>query len=248
MLHRLRQLRPVPPSGEILKYDQVLLQGQQRRRRQPINVRAPPPNDAAQNMGLRHVAESTGGLGFFDTNDLRGSIEKAIEDTAVTYTLGFYPSETALDGTMHPLKVKVARKGVEVRYRDSYYALAAERDPPTLEELRMDPLDATAIGLTAIARPNGKPEQSAIDVSVNLRDLRLDHEADRWRGSFDLELYLESQRKTSLRTITLDLSEEEFQSAYTLSTPLPSGAAGQLRIVVRDRTTGAAGSLRMLVK
>jgi hypothetical protein len=200
-------------------------------------------------MGLRHVAESTGGLGFFDTNDLRGSIEKAIEDTAVTYTLGFYPSETALDGTMHPLKVKVARKGVEVRYRDGYYALAAERDPPTLEELRMDPLDATAIGLTAVARTTtGKPEQPAIEVGVTLRDLRLDHEADRWRGSFDLELYLEGQRKTSLRTITLDLSEEEFKSAYTISTPLPSGAAGQLRIVVRDRTTGAAGSLRMPVK
>src|SRR5580658_2603447 len=30
-------------------------------RRQPINVRAAPPNDGAQNLGLEHVAESTGG-------------------------------------------------------------------------------------------------------------------------------------------------------------------------------------------
>jgi VWFA-related protein len=55
-------------------------------RRQPINVRAAPPNDGAQNLGLEHVAESTGGLGFFNTNDLRGSIEKALEDTAATPT------------------------------------------------------------------------------------------------------------------------------------------------------------------
>lgn len=125
--------------------------------RQPINPRVAPPNDGAQNLGLEHVAQSTGGLGFFNTNDLRGSIEKALEDTAVTYTLAFYPSAEALDGVVHPLKVKVARRGVEVRYREDY--LAAEdsnsgspQNMPTIEELATDPLDATAIGLTAVER------------------------------------------------------------------------------------------------
>jgi hypothetical protein len=218
--------------------------------RQPINPRVAPPNDGAQNLGLEHVAQSTGGLGFFNTNDLRGSIEKALEDTAVSYTLGFYPSAEALDGAVHPLKVKVARRGVEVRYREDY--LAAEdsnsgspQNMPTIEELATDPLDATAIGLTAVER------RSAVDVSVNLHDVHLEHEAERWRGSFDLELYLYGQKQTSLRTINLDLSEEELKSAlqtpYAILTRLPPGATGQLRIVVRDRATGNAGSLWMQV-
>jgi VWFA-related protein len=75
---------------------------------------------------LSHFAESTGGLGLFNDNDLRAAIAQAVEDSAVTYTLGFYPPETALDGTAHPLKVKVAKKGVDVRYRESWYASAAD--------------------------------------------------------------------------------------------------------------------------
>ncbi len=229
-------------------------------RRQPINVRAAPPNDGAQNLGLEHVAQSTGGLGFFNTNDLRGSIQKAIDDTAATYTLGFYPSETALDGALHPLKVKVARKGVEVRYRDSYYATAvddatAQNAGPTLEELAElanDPLDATAIGLTAVAQRSGNAAELAVRAAVNVRDLRLVHEADRWRGSFDVAFSPGGGEKMKFRTINLDLSEEEFRDAlgspYSVSIPVAAGAPGPVRIVVRDRTTGNAGSLLLPLK
>jgi VWFA-related protein len=220
-------------------------------RRQPLNVRAAPPNDGPRNLGLEHVAESTGGLGFFNNNDLKGSIEKALEDTAATYTLGFYPSEAALDGALHPLKVKVARKGVEVRYRNDYYA-AADRGAgqptgPTLEELAMDPLDATAIGLTALAQASG-----AVHAAVNLRDLHLDHEAERWRGSFDIAFSPGGGQKMKFRTISLDLSEEEFRAAlaspYDVSIPVTPGVAGPIRIVVRDRATGNAGSLLLPLK
>jgi len=220
-------------------------------RRQPLNARVAPPNDGAQNLGLEHVAQSTGGLGFFNTNDLRGSIEKAIEDAAATWTLGFYPSEAALDGTLHPLKVKVARNGVEVRYRDSYYAAAGDdvtRQPAgqTIEELVADPLDATAIGLTAV------PAELAIHAAVNLRDLHLEHEADRWRGAFDVAFAPGGGQKTKFRTINLDLSEAEFRDAlgspYAVSIPLAPGATGPVRIVVRDRATGNAGSLLLPLK
>jgi VWFA-related protein len=226
-------------------------------RRQPINVRAAPPNDGAQNLGLEHVAQSTGGLGFFNSDDLQGSIQKAIDDTAATYTLGFYPSEAALDGALHPLKVKVARKGVEVRYRDSYYATAGDdatrqNAAPTLEELAMDPLDATAIGLTAVAQRSGNPAKLAVRAAVNVRDLRLEHKADRWRGSFDVAFAPGGGQRMKFRTINLDLSEEEFRAAlgspYSISIPLAAGAPGPVRIVVRDRATGNAGSLLLPLK
>jgi hypothetical protein len=83
-------------------------------RRQPINVRAAPPNDGAQNPGLEDVAQSTGGAWGSSTATIcKVPFRKRFDDTAATYTLGFYPSEATLDGALHPLRVKVARKGVE---------------------------------------------------------------------------------------------------------------------------------------
>jgi hypothetical protein len=147
--------------------------------------------------------------------------------------------------------VRVARKGVEVRYRDSYYAAkdsgAGPQTGPTLEELAMDPLDATAIGLTAVAQTSG-----AIHAAVNLRDLQLEHEAERWRGSFDVAFSPGGGQKLKFRTISLDLSEEEFRAAlgspYEVSIPVAPGVAGPIRIVVRDRATGNAGSLLLPLK
>lgn len=224
-------------------------------RRQPINPRVSAPNDFAINADLRHVAESTGGLGFFDTNDLQGSLQSAIDDTLVTYTLGFYPSDTALDGTVHALKVKLARKGLEVRNRDSYYASAADSGPiqrkteqqteTALEDLMGDPLDATAIGLTAVPQPSG------VNVAVNLRDLNFTSEEGRWRGSFDVA-FERTGMPMKFRTIALDFSEDEFRAEsskpYAVSIPVPAGAAGHLRIAVRDRANGNAGSLLMPLK
>jgi VWFA-related protein len=205
---------------------------------------------------LSHFAESTGGLGLFNDNDLRAAIAEAMQDSAVTYTLGFYPPETALDGTAHPLKVKVARKGVDVRYRQSWYASAADKvaalsTEQAIEQLVKDPLDATAIGLSAIARRVSNPVELAVDLAVNLPDLRLESEGVRRRGSIDVAYQLNGSGNVTFRTINLDLSEEEFRAemgkpyGVSVSIPLVPGTAGQVRILVRDRASGAAGSLRL---
>ena len=36
--------------------------------------------------------------------------------------MGFYPVDIKLDGSYHSLSVKVARKGMDLRYRKGYYA------------------------------------------------------------------------------------------------------------------------------
>jgi hypothetical protein len=52
--------------------------------------------------------------------DLRTALRRIFEDSRASYTLGFYPA--ALDGTYHELKVKVARRAVDVLSRQGYLA------------------------------------------------------------------------------------------------------------------------------
>jgi VWFA-related protein len=85
-----------------------------------------PPLAAGRNLsqppgsedGMFWAAE-TGGNPAANT-DIGIAVQRAIEDSDVTYTLGFYPE--ILDGAYHKLNVKVERRGVEVRARKGYVA------------------------------------------------------------------------------------------------------------------------------
>jgi hypothetical protein len=52
--------------------------------------------------------------------DLTTALQRIFEDSRTNYTLSFDPA--ALDGTYHELKVKVARRGVDVFSRQGYLA------------------------------------------------------------------------------------------------------------------------------
>ncbi|HKN74500.1 MAG TPA: VWA domain-containing protein, partial [Candidatus Acidoferrum sp.] len=88
---------------------------------QPIGI------DAMQKM-----ADDTGGRAFVNTNDLTGAIRKAVEDSAVTYTLGFYIGADSLDGNFHELKIQVKREGLTIRYPRGYFA--ADNSLPTKDQ------------------------------------------------------------------------------------------------------------------
>jgi hypothetical protein len=53
-----------------------------------------PSRVAAGNLDtMKILAERTGGKAFYGTNDLSDAIRRAIDDSRVTYTLGFYPAD-----------------------------------------------------------------------------------------------------------------------------------------------------------
>src|ERR1035438_707991 len=81
------------------------------------------------------LAKATGGLPFYNTNDIKGAIRKAVDDSEVTYTLGFYPPSPDLDSSFHEIKVQVDRKGVEIRSRGGY---RANPESQTSEEERTE--------------------------------------------------------------------------------------------------------------
>ncbi len=78
-------------------------------------------------LAMEAVAEATGGGAFYNTNDLAGSVGKAVEGGANYYTLSYVPPGQQYDGRHHSIHVKVERPGVQLVYRDEYYAEDSRR-------------------------------------------------------------------------------------------------------------------------
>jgi VWFA-related protein len=210
-----------------------------------------PPPDV-----MIRLADETGGRAFYFNNDLESSIRTAISDAEFSYTLGFYPSENGFDGKFHNLDVKVARKDVEVRHRTGYFAVK-DQAPDEKErreimaELLSSPLDSSQIGLQAsVQAVPANAKAFRVILRIDAADLRLERRNDRWTGTLDVAIRVESskQKDVPLRTIPLDITEEIFRSALlrgmvledTVTTDRPND---RVRIVLQDRATGFAGSL-----
>ena len=70
---------------------------------------------------LYALAEGTGGFTIFNTNDFAEKLGKIVQELNEYYILGYISPNQEHDGSYHKIKVKVERKGVEVRSRSGYY-------------------------------------------------------------------------------------------------------------------------------
>ena len=210
---------------------------------------------------MQTLARETGGQAFYNSNDIGGAIQQAMDDAEVTYTLGFYPSAEALDGKYHALQVRVASAAsTDVRYRQGYIASEAVTPQPplrsatlTLDDIFDDPLDANAVGLAATAKPvPDKPGVFSILVKVNIADLHLDASNGQWTGSFDLAILLPGTSKAKLHRFQIHATQDKLRElieqgfAHQEQIEL-SRTEGMVRVAVQDRSTGAAGSVSVPV-
>lgn len=216
--------------------------------------------DGIDTMNL--FAHGTGGKAFYALTDLAGAIDSAVKDTAVTYTLGFYPRDVKLDGTYHALSVGVARKQVEARARRGYYAdgmktPTEKQKQDSMREALASPLNATELGLSARTMP-ARDRAGAYDIELafDVHEVRLERQGDRWVALLDLIMYLPLAAKPNARkeAIKLSLTETRLRevlagNAYTVRRPLGLTVAkpGILRVALEDRATGAAGSVELPV-
>ena len=217
-----------------------------------------------QTQGMIYWGEETGGRAFYNTNDLRSAMRTALDDSEITYTLGYYPSHEQWDGRYRSIKVRVNRPGVEVRHRHSYLA----SPPPTgsaktkdriamLKEAALNPLEATEVGLTVRLTPFKGPRGAhklQIDISPDLKDLAFQPVNGRWRGLFDVLAGQYSNQGKSLGGSTKSLSENITKATYQeiLKKGLTitfyqdvAGRADEVRVVVRDGLSGLTGSVNI---
>jgi VWFA-related protein len=75
-----------------------------------------------EQVSMEAVAEATGGVAYFNTNDLKGAVDKAIENGANYYSLSYTPPDLNFDGRFHTIDVEVDRPSLHLTYRKGYNA------------------------------------------------------------------------------------------------------------------------------
>lgn len=208
---------------------------------------------------MLELADGTGGRAFYNTNDVAGSIRQAMDDSRLTYMLGYYPTHNQWDGNFREIKVQVNKPGLRLRYRKGYFALAQQQDDPQVREALLrealsGALDFTSIGLTIHTSPLTLPEGHGmrLDLVVASHDITLETDNDRWAGSLDV-YYLQlapdgKQIASDSRAVNMRLTADTHEAlrknglSLTHSLAFEEGAT-QVRIVVRDSISGNVGSL-----
>lgn len=74
---------------------------------------------ASLQSSLHALAAGTGGRAILDVNQMEPDLARMREDFESYYSLGFTPSHKT-EGEQHKLEVRVKRRGVQLRYRESY--------------------------------------------------------------------------------------------------------------------------------
>jgi VWFA-related protein len=212
---------------------------------------------------MQVMAENTGGRAFYNTNDIQHAIRDAIDDSEVTYTLGFYADSKTLDSQFHKLKVAVGRKHMDVRYRKGYLATPAgapgsdEREAAMRDAL-WSPLDSGTVALSGsidrVQEP--KPNGLRLTVAVDPTDLMFEEHDGLHKVSVEFRFALLAADGRNLDTIsqskTMDLNAvqyEEFSKRFVVTKTLePNPAVAQIRVVLFDRGSGRLGSLTIPAK
>ena len=215
--------------------------------------RLPAPGGGAT-MGL--LSGLTGGLVFGNDNGIENLIQAAADDGDFTYTLGFYPAEEERDGIRHSLKVSVSKPGVGLRYRQNYLAsgVTALNDHPALQQLLNDVVDSLQIELSASASPDepktdsSNPGSWQVKVNISVRDLQLTHADATHAGGIDVSFHVDGAPKVVTKTLKIAIPDDQFAAFVekgidTSQTIEATGSAATVRVVVQDRTSGAAGSV-----
>jgi VWFA-related protein len=222
--------------------------------------------------GPPRVGDNLGGAWFPDAGYALDAVRAAEEDSNSYYVLGFYPAQADLDEKTHQLTLDVSGKALsdkrvvkstlELQYKQVYLATksgSAKAEPKTaIADIFHSPLDASAIGLTAMIGPDPtKPGARRVEVIVDLADVQLERQGDRWVGSLQVAMRLEANDKNvrmvtppAPRTVPIRLTDAEIQakrtSGFRIALVLTGDPKpGWVHVVVQDWANGAAGSVRV---
>ena len=205
---------------------------------------------------MKELAQRTGGKTYYNTNDLMNSVREAVEDSRVTYTLGYYPTGLKEDGSFRDIRVRVNRPRLMVRHRRGYLDAAVQLQSPedVLRDAVWSPLDATAVRLDARLdfSPQPQPNTLLVHILIDPVSVTLDQQGELWLGALDVLCAqtddLGREYHVLSETIDIKMRPETYQNrlktgiVHRTTAPRQTGAT-KFRIVVRDRPSGNIGSL-----
>ncbi|HLY93089.1 MAG TPA: VWA domain-containing protein [Candidatus Angelobacter sp.] len=133
---------------------------------------------------MRNLADRTGGRAFYNRNDIETEIRTSIDDGSSYYTLEYYPDNKNWDGKFRIIQIK-GRAGVNLRYRQGYYALDPGVQTKEAEKalarnfsnaLSLDSPSATAVVFRAgVTPPSAKVSQVTVNFAIDPHTLAFQH-------------------------------------------------------------------------
>jgi VWFA-related protein len=125
--------------------------------RSPVDASSPLDNRSLWALmrqrqdSLVSLATATDGVAVYNTNDLAKGMQKVVADLSQYYLLGYYSTNTKLDGKYRRIRVRVKRPGLEIRAREGYRAATVEEI--TAGDPKAAPRQNTGLFSTSVAEP-----------------------------------------------------------------------------------------------
>jgi VWFA-related protein len=216
--------------------------------------------DVAPNFDtMNQLASQTGGLAFYNNNDVGGEVRKAIEDSRVSYMLAFYPSVDDVRGKFHNIKVRVNRPGIELRYRTGYTPkplnfTGVVDNTAILREAIASPLDATGLGMTVHASSvhGATAPTVALNIKLEENDVSFKFDDERNTGSIEVLLVQYDTEGNEIAGETSKVKMRLVKDTYAKvrkeglqfgrNLPLKPGAV-ELKVIACDDKSSAIGSV-----
>jgi VWFA-related protein len=208
---------------------------------------------------MKSLADQTGGLAFYNNNDIGGEVRKAMEDSRVSYMLAFYPAADDGKGKFHNIKIKVDRPGIELRYRTGYTPkplnITGVVDNSAIErEVIGSPLDATGLGMTVHTETVQGAATPTVALRINLEenDVSFKFDDDRTTGMIEVLLVQYDTEGTPIWVETSKVKMRLVKDMYAKvrkeglqfgrNLPLKPGAV-ELKVIACDDKSSSIGSV-----
>jgi VWFA-related protein len=215
---------------------------------------------------MQEIASETGGVAYFNRNDIDHAVALAIADSSTYYNISYYSSNKKWDGNFRKIEIKCSRPGVRLRYRQGYFALDPKKERPrnaketarAVDVALGGPMINTQITFYASAQPLRAvqaalpTEQVNVHFIVDMKNISFDSTANGTEHC-TLDFYVVAFSGGKYVTQTAKGTECNFSSAtyssilsnglaYDVPIELPE-ASYRLRLLVRDNESGKMGSL-----
>jgi len=212
---------------------------------------------------MRDLAAQTGGQVCLNNNDLSECVKRAIDDSSSYYELTYYPTDKNWRGEFRRISVKTARSGVQLSFREGYFAResdatisakdAKDTDAHMSQAACNDFLTATSILVEASALPPDQPGQAKYFLVIDPNALSFGPSEGGVRNvQIELATCMFNARGLPLQynrqSIGQKLTETEYESVKTRGIShsisfVPKPATARVRLLVCDTRTGMIGSV-----
>jgi len=216
----------------------------------------------ASQESMQEVAQQTGGKICVNNNDLADCVKTAVTEGSSYYELAYYPDAGDWQGEFHRISVKTSRSGVQLSFREGYYARtgettgktdakATENDPHLQEAACQDLLTSTSILIVAKAYAGDQPGQAKFFLAIDSKMLTLTPAGDKQNARLDLAVCALDVAGKPLQYMQDHVQQQLIappNGAASVSIPhvvqfAPKLQTARVRLVVRDVPSGRLGSV-----